>query len=109
MSAPPDFEPLAELFPFADLVGPIYVRRGSDPPVIGFEPGERHTNHRGTIMGGMLATLVDLGHRDHDVHLGLDDHVRAFVAAAEHQRLFALVLADHRGARPGLVGGDGGA
>lgn len=60
MSAPADFAPLADAFPFADLVGPIYVRRWSDPPVIGFEPDERHTNHRDTVMGGMLATLVDL-------------------------------------------------
>lgn len=47
-------------FPFADLVGPFYLRGGSDPPVVGFDPGDRHANQRGTVMGGMLATLVDL-------------------------------------------------
>ena len=60
MRPPTGFEPLQESFPFADLVGPVYLLRDSQPAVLGFDPGDRHTNHRGTVMGGMLATLVDM-------------------------------------------------
>jgi acyl-coenzyme A thioesterase PaaI-like protein len=58
--APPGFAPLKSGVPFLELVGPVFVEAGSDPPVLGLAAGERHCNQRGTVMGGMLATLVDI-------------------------------------------------
>jgi uncharacterized protein (TIGR00369 family) len=57
---PPGFTALEHPGPFLELVGPIFVLDGSDPPVLGLLAQERHANHRGTVMGGMLATLVDI-------------------------------------------------
>lgn len=57
---PPGFVELPSGVPFVELVGPLYVQEGSDPPVLGLPAEDRHCNQRGTVMGGMLATLVDI-------------------------------------------------
>ena len=58
-AAPPvGFEPIEADIPFVELVGQIYVR-GDDPSRLGVRAVQKHANHRGTVMGGMLATLVD--------------------------------------------------
>jgi uncharacterized protein (TIGR00369 family) len=57
---PEGFRVLDTGVPFVELVGPVFVREGSDPPVLGLAAVERHCNQRGTVMGGMLATLVDI-------------------------------------------------
>ena len=59
MSAPDGFEPFDEPGPFLEHVGPIHVREDDDGPVFGLLAEERHTNHRGTIQGGLLTTFAD--------------------------------------------------
>jgi acyl-coenzyme A thioesterase 13 len=60
---PPDgFVLVARRSPFLDLVGPLWVRAGSDgtDPVYGLRVQPRHGNARGTAHGGMLMTLADV-------------------------------------------------
>lgn len=44
---------------FADMVGPLYVRRDAAGTSYGFRVEPRHGNVRGSIHGGMLMTLAD--------------------------------------------------
>jgi uncharacterized protein (TIGR00369 family) len=48
------FEPQG---PFLEHIGPVQVRE--DGQVFGLRAEERHTNHRGTIQGGLLSTFAD--------------------------------------------------
>ncbi len=60
---PPDgFVLVARRSPFLDLVGPLWVRAGSDgtAPVYGVRVRAAHTNARGTAHGGMLMTVADV-------------------------------------------------
>ena len=60
MDTPPGFEPHPDQGPFMEHVGPIQMRKAADgPPVLGVRAEERHANHRGTVQGGFLSTLVD--------------------------------------------------
>ena len=59
MDAPDGFTPFDPLGPFLELVGPVLVREDDDGPVFGLRVEERHTNHRGTVQGGLLSTFVD--------------------------------------------------
>ena len=59
MDAPDGFTPFDPLGPFLELVGPVLVRDDDDGPVFGLRVEERHTNHRGTVQGGLLSTFVD--------------------------------------------------
>ena len=59
MDAPEGFAPFDPLGPFLELVGPVLVREDGDGPVFGLRVEERHTNHRGTVQGGLLSTFVD--------------------------------------------------
>ena len=56
MSAPDGFEPWENQGPFLEHIGPIQVREDG---VFGLRAEERHTNHRGTIQGGLLSTFAD--------------------------------------------------
>jgi uncharacterized protein (TIGR00369 family) len=44
---------------FADLVGPLYLKRDATGLSFGFLIERRHCNVRGNIHGGMLMTLAD--------------------------------------------------
>ena len=44
---------------FADLVGPLWVRRDAEADLYGFRVEVRHCNARGSIHGGMLMTFAD--------------------------------------------------
>jgi uncharacterized protein (TIGR00369 family) len=59
MEVPDGFVPFANQGPFLEEVGPVQVREGGDELVLGLRAEERHTNHRGTIQGGLLATFAD--------------------------------------------------
>jgi uncharacterized protein (TIGR00369 family) len=62
-SAPPDgFVPVTRRSPFSDLVGPLWVREGSDglAPVYGLRIEDRHANGRGGAHGGLLMTMADV-------------------------------------------------
>ena len=60
MEIPPEFQPLFRKSPVLDLIGPLYSRgRGADL-VIGLRAEAKHCNARGTVHGGILATLADV-------------------------------------------------
>ena len=59
MDVPAGFTPFPEQGPFLEHVGPIQVRESEDGTVFGLRAEERHTNHRGTVQGGLLSTFVD--------------------------------------------------
>jgi uncharacterized protein (TIGR00369 family) len=59
MDAPAGFAPYDAQGPFLEHVGPVLVRDADDGPVFGLRAEERHTNHRGTIQGGLLSTFAD--------------------------------------------------
>lgn len=44
---------------FADMVGPLYVRRDAQGSCFGLRAEARHGNVRGSVHGGMLMTLAD--------------------------------------------------
>jgi len=52
----------------------VLVRDDDDGPVFGMLVEERHTNHRGTIQGGLLSTFADfaLGRIEADADDGKD-------------------------------------
>jgi acyl-coenzyme A thioesterase 13 len=57
--APPGFAPYEEQGPFLEHVGPVYCSGDADGRRFGLRAEERHTNHRGTIQGGLLSTFAD--------------------------------------------------
>src|SRR4051794_39263105 len=59
MDVPAGFRPYEPQGPFLEHVGPIQVHEDADGPVFGLRAEERHTNHRGTIQGGLLSTFAD--------------------------------------------------
>lgn len=60
MNAPRDFRPLFRTSPALDLVGPLYCRGEGADLVIGLRVEHKHCNARGTVHGGILATLADV-------------------------------------------------
>ena len=58
--APAGFEPLFRTSPFTDLIGPLYSRGKRQDLEIGMHVEEKHCNARGTVHGGILATLADI-------------------------------------------------
>jgi uncharacterized protein (TIGR00369 family) len=59
MEVPDGFVPFDPQGPFLEDIGPVHVREGADELVLGLRAEERHTNHRGTIQGGLLSTFAD--------------------------------------------------
>jgi uncharacterized protein (TIGR00369 family) len=61
VDVPAGFAPYEEQGPFLEHVGPIHVSSGGDDGGrrFGLRAEERHTNHRGTIQGGLLSTFAD--------------------------------------------------
>ena len=60
MDIPQGFEPLFRTSPVLDLIGPIHGRGKGADLVIGLRVEAKHCNARGTIHGGILATLADV-------------------------------------------------
>lgn len=58
---PEGFTPLTRSSPLLDLLGPIYTRGSGLQLEIGLRTDPRHANGRGTLHGGVLATLADVG------------------------------------------------
>ena len=56
---PDGFAPYEQQRPFLEHVGPVHVRDDGDGRRFGLRAEERHTNHRGTIQGGLLSTFAD--------------------------------------------------
>ena len=56
---PAGFAPFEPQGPFLEHIGPVLVRDDDGVPTFGLRVEERHTNHRGTVQGGLLSTFVD--------------------------------------------------
>lgn len=60
LDIPSRFKPLFRTSPVLDLIGPLYCRGEGPDLVIGLRVEEKHCNARGTVHGGILATLADV-------------------------------------------------
>ena len=60
MNVPRDFKPLFRTSPVLDLIGPLFCRGEGKDLVIGLRAEGKHCNARGTVHGGILATLADV-------------------------------------------------
>ncbi len=56
---PAGFEPIPHLGHYLNQLGPFHWKQSEGGIVIGLRIGERHTNTRGIVHGGMLVTLAD--------------------------------------------------
>jgi uncharacterized protein (TIGR00369 family) len=56
---PEGFEPHFRKSPLTDPWEPIYSRRTADAVIVGLRLARPHTNSRGLIHGGLIATLAD--------------------------------------------------
>jgi uncharacterized protein (TIGR00369 family) len=56
---PAGFEPHLRSSPFTDAMGPLYSMKTDKAVVIGVRLAKPHTNGRGYIHGGLIATLAD--------------------------------------------------
>ena len=59
MDVPAGFIPYENQGPFLEAIGPIHIREDGDELILGLRAEERHTNHRGTVQGGLLSTFAD--------------------------------------------------
>ena len=59
MDAPDGFTPFDKQGPYLEHVGPIHAGDRGGETVFGLRAEERHANHRGTVMGGLLSTFAD--------------------------------------------------
>ncbi len=60
MEIPREFRSLFRTSPVLDLIGPLYCRGEGVDLVVGLRVGAKHCNARGTVHGGILATLADV-------------------------------------------------
>ena len=60
MNAPTGFEPLFRTSPVLELIGPLFSKAKGADLVIGLRVEAKHCNARGTVHGGILATLADV-------------------------------------------------
>ena len=54
------FKPLFRSSPVIDLIGPVYSKGEGADLVLGLRVENKHCNMRGTLHGGILATLADV-------------------------------------------------
>jgi acyl-coenzyme A thioesterase 13 len=57
---PEGFRPLERSSPAIDLIGPVYSRGKGRGLVLGLRCERKHCNMRGSVHGGILATLADI-------------------------------------------------
>jgi uncharacterized protein (TIGR00369 family) len=57
---PDGFQPLFRTSPFLETTGPFYGKGQGAGLVVGLRVLEKHCNARGTVHGGLLATLADV-------------------------------------------------
>jgi len=58
--APEGYQPLFRTSPYVELIGPLYSRGEGAALQIGLRAERKHCNQRGTVHGGILATLADI-------------------------------------------------
>ncbi len=59
VNVPRGFTPFEIQGPFLERLGPIHVLEGAEELIFGMRLEERHTNHRGTVQGGVLSSFAD--------------------------------------------------
>jgi uncharacterized protein (TIGR00369 family) len=59
VAVPAGFEPL-QASPFTELIGPLYINRSGEVPVLGVEVQSQHANTLGRVHGGLLMTVADI-------------------------------------------------
>ena len=57
---PAGFAPIFRTSPFIETIGPLYSAGSGASLVIGMRVQEKHTNARGTLHGGVLASVADI-------------------------------------------------
>jgi uncharacterized protein (TIGR00369 family) len=57
---PAGFVPLFRTSPFIDAVGPLFQRGMGEDMSVGFHVATKHTNTRGHLHGGVVATVGDI-------------------------------------------------
>ena len=60
VDVPDGYERLERKSPFMEPLGPIYQKTEGRALSLGVRVAERHTNARGLVHGGLIATLADL-------------------------------------------------
>ena len=60
MVIPEGFVPLFRTSPVLELIGPLYSRGIGADLVLGLRASDKHCNARGSVHGGILATLADV-------------------------------------------------
>jgi acyl-coenzyme A thioesterase 13 len=60
IDVPEGFAPIFRSSPFLDTIGPLYSKGTGAQLVIGWRVEPKHTNARGSLHGGVLATLADV-------------------------------------------------
>jgi len=59
-SIPPGVAPIFRTSPFLETIGPLYSVGSGATLMIGMRVQEKHTNARGTLHGGVLASIADI-------------------------------------------------
>jgi uncharacterized protein (TIGR00369 family) len=57
---PAGFAPIFRTSPFLEAIGPLYSAGSGATLVVGLHVQEKHTNARGTLHGGVLASVADI-------------------------------------------------
>jgi acyl-coenzyme A thioesterase 13 len=60
LDIPAGFAPIFRTSPFLESIGPLYSAGSGAALVIGMHVQEKHTNARGTLHGGVLASIADI-------------------------------------------------
>jgi acyl-coenzyme A thioesterase PaaI-like protein len=60
VEVPEGFSPIFRSSPFLEAIGPLFSKGRGAELVIGLRVAEKHCNARGTVHGGLLATLCDI-------------------------------------------------
>jgi uncharacterized protein (TIGR00369 family) len=59
VEVPESFVPFPNQGPFPEHIGPIHVRENSEDLILGLRAEDRHTNHGGSVQGGLLSAFAD--------------------------------------------------
>jgi uncharacterized protein (TIGR00369 family) len=59
VKVPDGFIPFEDQGPFLERLGPVLILEGADELILGLLLEKRHTNHRGTVQGGVLSSFAD--------------------------------------------------
>jgi uncharacterized protein (TIGR00369 family) len=57
---PAGFAPIFRTSPFLETIGPLYSAGSGAQLIVGLRVQEKHTNARGTLHGGVLASIADI-------------------------------------------------